>query len=124
MGTSKNKGNGKGKGNSATPAQLTAALTPTIAAKRTIQPNRVVGNGVTAPSVGGKCSAVWVACAAMQQQTGVLPTVAHMRAWGAQHGLNANNVQIEYYNYRKHIGVRGRVKGAVTPLAATPVATP
>lgn len=112
--------------NTSTPAQLTAALTPTIAAKRTIQPNRVVGNGVTAPSVGGKCSAVWVACAAMQAHNGgVVPTVAVMRAWGAQHGLNANNVQIEYYNYRKHIGVRGRVKVAATPAATvTPAATP
>lgn len=118
MGKRKNNAN-----TSTNPAQLTAALTATIAPKRTIQPNRAVGNGVTAPSVGGKCSAVWVAVAAMQAANGgVVPAIAQVRAWGVQQGLNANNVQIEYYNYRKHIGVRGRVKVA-TPTAITPTAT-
>lgn len=113
------------QGNTA-PAQGTTISAPVIAAKRTIQPNRVTAHGVTARSVGGKCSAVWVACAAYRAANGTIPTVAWVKAYGAQHGLNINNVQQEYYCWRKHVGITGRVAKPATPAvdaATTPAAT-
>lgn len=93
-------------------APVTPAL-PAPAAKRTIQKNRVTQNGVTAPSAGGKCAAIW----AFVQGASTLPTVAQVKAFALANGYNSTNAQIEYYNCRKFMGVRGRVAAPAAPAA-------
>ncbi len=63
-------------------------------------------HGVKRPQRAGLCWEVWELAYRLQAGTGELPTVATMRA-EAPH-LNPTNVQIEYYNWRKYNGVRGR----------------
>lgn len=70
-----------------------------------IQKVRPTANGVTAPSTGGKCAAVWDHCSAHLAQHGAKPTVAQVRAWAGEQGCNVNNAQIEYYAWCKHNGL-------------------
>lgn len=67
-------------------------------------------HGVKRPQRAGLCWEVWELAYRLQAGTGELPTVATMRA-EAPH-LNPTNVQIEYYNWRKYNGVRGRQRAA------------
>ena len=86
---------------------------PDIAKGLKIEKDRPTQNGVTMPSAGGKCRAVWELCDQLGGATNP-PTVGAVKA-AAPEGLNATNVQIEYYNWRKFHGIRGRIK----PAAAT-----
>lgn len=65
-------------------------------------------NGVKRPSIGGMCRAVWDACDAIVTNTGENPTVAQVKETAAACGWNANNAVIEYYQWRKFMGIRGR----------------
>lgn len=67
-------------------------------------------HGVKRPQRAGLCWEVWELAYRLQAGTGELPTVATMRE-EAPH-LNPTNVQIEYYNWRKYNGVRGRQRAA------------
>lgn len=84
-----------------------AAPVVTDDSKRTIEKDRPKQNGVTRPSLGGMCRAVWDFCDA---NSGV--TIADVKAEAAKRGWNTNNASIEYYQWRKFHGVRGRVKSA------------
>lgn len=107
------------KANTSAALVTVAAPAPSAPAKRTIQKNRVTQNGVTAPSAGGKCAAVWEECTALHS-AGVYPTVQHMRAYAARTNTNPNNAQIELYVWRKHNGVASvRIS---TVARATPAA--
>lgn len=94
-----------------------AAATPATDTGRKIEKDRPKQNGVTRPSEGGMCRAVWDLCDALGDASNP-PTVAAVKA-AAPSTLNATNVQIEYYQWRKFHGIRGRIKAAVT---ATPEA--
>lgn len=63
-------------------------------------------HGVKRPQRQGLCWQVWELAYQLQEGNGVLPTVAQVRA-AAPH-LNPTNVQIEFYNWRKYNGIRGR----------------
>lgn len=65
-------------------------------------------NGLKRPSVGGVCRAIWDFCDAHQASTGFVPTAKEIKAAAEVEGWNANNASIEYYNWRKFMGIRGR----------------
>ena len=79
------------------------AVPPVVARKRTIEKDREERNGVKRPSAGGACRAVWDFCDAAG-----MPTVAQVKAEAEARGWNANNASIEYYQWRKFMGIRGR----------------
>lgn len=95
------------------PAELPA--TKPVAEKATglvIEKDRPEQNGVKRPSTGGLCRAVWDACWAHQEETGVPPTAKEVKAIAEAKGWNANNASIEYYQWRKYNGISGRITKA------------
>ena len=97
-------------------AKLTEATATPAKADKAPKVATVFQNGVRHPKGDGLCAQVWryiAGCA-------TLPTVAEVKTWGETQKMNINNVQIEYYAYRKFHGIRGR--GAVTAPTLAPVA--
>lgn len=74
-----------------------------------IEKNRPEQNGVKRPSAGGLCRAVWDACWAHQEATGLPPTAKEVKALAEVNGWNPNNASIEYYQWRKFNGISGRI---------------
>lgn len=91
----------------ATPAPAPVQVDAT-SNKRTIEKDRPKQNGVTRPSAGGLCRAVWDLCDAVAQGTPNTVTLAAVKG-AAPPSLNPTNVAIEYYQWRKFNGVSGRV---------------
>lgn len=90
---------------------------PTPPPDRKIEQDRPTQNGVTRPSAGGLCRAVWDLCDTLRDgNAGACPTVAQVRA-AAPATLNPANVQIEYYQWRKFNGYRGRLAKPATATA-------
>lgn len=75
-----------------------------------IEKDRPTQNGVTRPSIGGACRAVWDALDAFRAEEGYVPTAKDVKALAADEGWNPNNASIEYYQWRKFNGITGRVK--------------
>ena len=96
-----------------------------VLAKRTVEKNRETRNGVTRPSAGGLCRAVWDYCDEVYE-TGFVPAAKDVKAEALVRGWNANNASIELYQWRKFMGIRGRAKvtvsdqKAVTPEMSMP----
>jgi hypothetical protein len=88
------------------PAQAPAAAPTGTGVK--IEKNREERNGVKRPSVGGMCRAVWDFCDAHQAANGAAPAVKDVKAAAETNSWNANNASIEYYLWRKFMGIRGR----------------
>lgn len=80
-----------------------------------IQKDRITQNGITQPSIGGKCRAVWDALSAYQAETGELPTAKVVGDLAADEGWNPNNASIEFYQWRKFNGITGRQPKKVAP---------
>lgn len=80
-----------------------------------IEQNRPKQNGVTRPSAGGACRAVWDFCWSVAP---AIPTVAQVKAHATKMGWNINNASIEYYCWRKYNGISGRVSAPVVPAPA------
>lgn len=86
--------------------------TAPAAAKRTssglkIEKDREEKNGVKRPSVGGMCRAVWDALDAAVAE-GKTPSAKDVKALAEANGWNVNNASIEFYQWRKFNGIRGR----------------
>lgn len=77
---------------------------------------RIVQNGVAQPHVGGECRKIWDFCAS-ENAKGTLPTVKQVKAYAEAEKMNQNNASIEYYQWRKFTGVRGRQKVTAPVLA-------
>lgn len=77
------------------------------AKKRKIEKDREERNGVKRPSAGGLCREVWDFCDA-QHTADSVPTVKSVKLEAEARGWNSNNASIEYYNWRKFMGIRGR----------------
>lgn len=77
--------------------------------KRKIEKDRPEQNGVKRPSAGGLCRAVWDFCDSLHTAEAV-PTVAQVKLEAEARGWNSNNASIEYYQWRKFNGIRGRIK--------------
>lgn len=73
-----------------------------------IEKNREERNGVKRPSVGGLCRAIWDFCDAQVLANGEAPTVKAIKEAAPGQGWNPNNASIEYYLWRKFMGIRGR----------------
>ena len=87
-----------------------------------IEKDRPEQNGVKRPSAGGLCRAVWDACWAHQETTGLPPTAKEVKALAEANGWNPNNASIEYYQWRKFNGISGRIaapKAEIEPKAET-----
>lgn len=72
-----------------------------------IEKDREERNGVKRPSIGGACRMVWdylddVVAA------GDTPTIKQVKATAEEYGWNVNNASIEFYQWRKFHGIRGR----------------
>ncbi len=85
----------------ASPAQAATAEQRKPAAKVPTAP-REERNGVKRPAAGGKCAAVW-------DYLDKHPKASPKEAQTALPKLNANNVSIETYSWRKFHGVTGRI---------------
>ncbi len=72
-----------------------------------IEKHRPEQNGVKRPSVGGMCRAVWDFLDAKVAE-GVTITAKDVKAWAPSQGWNPNNASIEFYQWRKFHGIRGR----------------
>ncbi len=72
-----------------------------------IEKDRPEQNGVKRPSEGGMCRAVWDFLDAKVAE-GVTITAKDVKAWAPAQGWNANNASIEFYQWRKFHGIRGR----------------
>jgi hypothetical protein len=92
----------------AAPAEAPApAATPAATGKTTglkIEANREEKNGVKRPSAGGMCRAVWDACDAI----GPSATAKDVKKLAETNGWNQNNASIEFYQWRKFNGIKGR----------------
>lgn len=80
-----------------------------------IEKNREERNGVKMPSTGGMCRAVWDTLNSMMthdEATGLanVPSAADIKKVAEEKGWNVNNASIEYYNWRKFMGIKGRGK--------------
>lgn len=72
---------------------------------RKIEKDRPMQNGVKMPSAGTKCREVWDFCASVKNiDAKAVKAAAEARGW------NPNNASIEYYNWRKFMGIHGRAK--------------
>ncbi len=73
-----------------------------------IEKDREERNGIKRPSIGGKCRSIWDALDAHAESTGDDPTAKDVKEMAAAHGWNPNNASIEYYQWRKFNGIKGR----------------
>lgn len=72
-----------------------------------IEKEREERNGVKRPSVGGSCRAVWDFLDGVVT-AGNTPTIALVKEEAETAGWNVNNASIEFYQWRKFNGIRGR----------------
>ncbi len=78
-----------------------------------IEPNREKRNGVTRPSVGGKCRAIWDALdeySADPANEGEQPSAKIIKAIAAEEGWDKTTTMIQFYQWRKFNGIVGRSK--------------
>lgn len=80
-----------------------------------IEKDRPEQNGVKRPSIGGRCRAVWDALDAYLAETGDQPTAKVVRDLAADEGWNPNNASIEFYQWRKFHGIKGRAPKVEAP---------
>lgn len=86
-------------------AQVAVAAHKEAAKVRTIEKNREEQNGIKRPSAGTLCRAVWDALDKLGIDTA---TSKDAKALAVKKGWNANNVSIEFYQWRRFHGVTGR----------------
>jgi len=73
-----------------------------------IEKNRESRNGVKRPSAGGKCRQVWDALDEFRASKKTVPTVSDAKAIATEAGWNVSNAAIEFYQWRKFNGIKGR----------------
>lgn len=72
-----------------------------------IEKDRPEQNGITRPSIGGKCREVWDFCDEFYK-SGNVPMPKNMREVAVKNDWNPNNAVIEMYQWRKFNGIKGR----------------
>ena len=74
-----------------------------------IQKDRAEQNGVTRPSEGGVCDRIWAECD-KRAAGGQVPAVKSLKEWATDQGIDLTTCTIQYYQWRKFMGVVGRAK--------------
>lgn len=74
-----------------------------------IQKDRAEQNGVTRPSEGGVCAKIWAECD-VRSGNGLVPPAKDMKAWALEQNVDQTTCMIQYYQWRKFMGVVGRAK--------------
>jgi hypothetical protein len=69
-----------------------------------IEKDRETRNGVTRPSIGGKCRRVWD----MLDELGLDTTAKQARTRAAELGLDKTTCMVQFYRWRKFNGIEGR----------------
>lgn len=72
-----------------------------------IEKDREERNGVKRPSIGGACRMVWDYLDSVVA-AGDTPTIKQVKATAEEYCWNVNNSSIEFYQWRKFNGIRGR----------------
>lgn len=62
------------------------------------------------PKAGGRCAAVWDELDRLRAEDDV-PMLSDIMKVGRQRKWNENNTRVEYYQWRKFHGIRGRIGG-------------
>lgn len=73
-----------------------------------IEKERAEQNGVTRPSKGGVCDEIWSYCEAFFAANGKAPTAKEVKAEGVSKNWSGVTTTIQYYQFRKFMGIRGR----------------
>lgn len=73
-----------------------------------IEKNRAKAHGVTRPSAGGVCAAIWEFCDVILENENRIATAADLRAEAEKQGWDQTTTRIQMYRWRKHNGVSGR----------------
>lgn len=93
--------------------QAAAAAASTDRGGYKVEKDRPKQNGVARPSKDGKCRQVWDLCDALREAgKGVPPEAKVLRAQSEANGWNLNNTMIEFYQWRKFNGIKGRAAKA------------
>lgn len=74
-----------------------------VARGHKIEKNRDKQNGITRPSTGTQCRAVWDVCDSIEAAGGK-PDAKQMRKINDEKGWNMNNTLIEFYQWRRFMG--------------------
>lgn len=72
-----------------------------------IEKDRDEQNGIKRPSAGGMCRAIWDALDTAKAEGWAL-TAKDVKEIATKKGWNLNNANIEFYQWRKFHGIRGR----------------
>lgn len=84
----------------------------------TIEKNRPEANGIKRPSEGGICRQIWDALDEKRALDGTVPSLSSTK--DALAHLDQTTVSVQYYRWRKHNGIAGRLdKKASTDTAPT-----
>lgn len=98
---------GAGRGETKKQEERAPASAKSTSTGLKIEKNREERNGIKRPSVGGTCRAVWDAMDEMVA-SGKNPSAKDVKALVEERGWNPNNASIEFYQWRKFHGIRGR----------------
>lgn len=77
-------------------AKVAQTQKPRKSTVKKIEQNRPTQNGVTRPSIGGKCRRVWDILDELET-----PSLANIKKIAKQRRWNLNNTIIEYYQWKK-----------------------
>ena len=80
---------------------------PATGTQTKIEKGRDKQNGVTRPSAGGKCRAVWDGLDGLAAG-GNNPTAAQVRELAAAQGWDKTTAMVQFYQWRKFNGISGR----------------
>ncbi len=73
----------------------------------TIEKNRPEQNGIKRPSEGGICRQIWDALDEKRELDGTVPSLSSTK--DALSELDQTTVSVQYYRWRKHHGITGRL---------------
>lgn len=74
-----------------------------------IEKNREEQNGIKRPSAGGVCRAIWDAAANFMEVNKRCPKLKEMKAIATENQWDLTTTSIQYYTWRKFMGIEGRV---------------
>lgn len=77
-----------------------------------VEKDRPEQNGIKRPSTGGICREIWDFAQGVLDSTDVAPTAKQMRAHGETVGWSMVTTMIQFYQWRKYNGIKGRAPKA------------